>query len=82
MKSKFLKMVIPAFAILLAIGISFATESINSSQIGYYDDPFEPGIEEVSTNCIKNGSGNLCKEGVYQLYDTPALNAGDELRQP
>ncbi len=82
MKSKVLKMMLPAFAILLAISLSFASESLTMSQNGFYDDPFVPGIQHVTTNCIKNGTGNLCKEGIYQLYDTPALNAGDELREP
>lgn len=82
MKSKVLKIMLPAFAILLAISLSFASESFSSSQIGFYDDPFEPGIQQVTTSCVKNGTGILCKEGIYQLYDTPQLNPGDELRQP
>ena len=82
MKSKIFKTMLPAFAILFAISLSFAVESNRVEQTGYYDDPFIPGVQSTSTNCIKNGNGNLCKVGIYQLFETPALDVGDELRQP
>ena len=80
MKSNVLKIVLPAFAILLAISLSFATESLELSQTGYYDDPFIPGIQSTTTNCTVTGTGDLCKVGIYQLYDTMDLEG--ELRQP
>lgn len=81
MKSKILKFVLPAFAILLAVSLSFATVNNAPSQTGYYDDPFIPGVQSIATNCSKTATGALCREGIYQVYDTVDLNAGDELRQ-
>lgn len=84
MKSKFFKIVLPAFAILLAISLSFATEATNSSQTGFYDDPFIPGVQSTITDCQKQPTGDFCKtpDG-YQLYDTADLNSvpNNELRK-
>lgn len=80
MKSKILKFVLPAFAILLAVSLSFATVNNAPSQTGYYDDPFIPGVQSTSTNCTKMGTGDLCRVGIYQLYD--AVDLDGELRQP
>ena len=48
MKSKILKFVLPAFAILLAVSLSFATVNNAPSQTGYYDDPFIPGVQSIA----------------------------------
>lgn len=84
MKTKIFKFMLPAFAMLLAIGLSFATEAKRTAQTGYYDDPFISGVQSVITDCEKQPSGELCitEEG-YQLFDTPALNTvpNNELRR-
>tara|TARA_R110002073_G_scaffold329984_1_gene513274 strand:+ start:543 stop:791 length:249 start_codon:yes stop_codon:yes gene_type:complete len=74
MKSKFFKIILPAFAILLAISLSFATESNRVSQIGYYDDPFIPGIQQVpgGTECPTNGD-EYCMYDGHQVYGNQAL---------
>lgn len=65
MKSNFLKLVLPAFAILLAVGLAFATEESNLMQPGYADTPFGP--QYVETDCDAT-SGNQCKVGSYDVY--------------
>jgi len=84
MKTRILKTVLPMLAIVLAVGLAFATEANSSSQTGYYDDPFIPGVQSTITDCEKQPNGDLCKtpEG-YQLYDTEELDAvqDNELRK-
>ncbi|MCQ0112062.1 hypothetical protein SAMN04487906_0832 [Zhouia amylolytica] len=73
MKTKVFKTALPAFAFLVAIGIAFAADANSSSQIGYYDDPFIPGIQQVQTQCSPMATGELCTHNGYQLYDEPSL---------
>ncbi|WP_163514126.1 DUF6520 family protein [Gelidibacter japonicus] len=84
MKTKVLKSVLPIIAIVFAMGLAFATEAKSTSQTGYYDDPFIPGVQSVTTDCVKHPFGDLCKtqEG-YQLYATPELGSieNNELRK-
>ncbi|WP_166962497.1 DUF6520 family protein [Yeosuana marina] len=74
MKSKVFKIMLPAFAILLAISLSFATEATNSSQTGYYDDPFIPGIQEVpgGVDCPTTGEVT-CKYNGHDVYADRAM---------
>lgn len=74
MKSKFLKMFFPAFAIVLAITLSSATVANETFQTGYYDDPFIPGVQQVpgGTSCITT-SGDLCQYNGYTVYQESAL---------
>ncbi|WP_108424505.1 DUF6520 family protein [Flagellimonas amoyensis] len=65
MKSNFLKLVLPAFAILLAVGIAFATEESNLMQPGYADTPSGP--LPVQTDCLDEGQIQ-CKAGAYFVY--------------
>ena len=46
MKSKVFKFVLPAFAILFAISLSFAMEANSYNQTGYYNHPIL-GIQQV-----------------------------------
>lgn len=84
MKSKFLKTILPAFAILLAVSLSFATVINAPSQTGYYDDPFIPGVQSTIADCEQQPTGALCKTPEqYQLYATADLDAipNNELRK-
>ncbi|WP_418603551.1 DUF6520 family protein [Hwangdonia sp.] len=74
MKSKFLKFVLPALAILLAVSLSFATIDNTPSQTGYYDDPLIPGVQSISTDCEKDASTIKCTYQGFQLYDTDDLD--------
>lgn len=62
----------PVFVMLLAIGLSFATNA-SPDQIGYYDDPSIPGIQEVSTNCSLDGEIE-CKVDGFKVYSDPSLS--------
>lgn len=73
MKTRIFKTILPAFAILLAISLSFAAEANRTTQIGYYDDPLIPGIQQVTTSCDPNATGSLCDYEGFQLYDEMAL---------
>lgn len=73
MKTNILKLVLPAFAILLAVGLAFATETDSSDQTAYYQD--SSGIHSITIgdDCVKNGA-NPCKFNGHQLYAEMALS--------
>jgi len=73
MKTRFLKLVLPAFAILLAVGLAFATESNTVSQVAYYQT--SSGVMEVTIgdDCEPNGDIS-CKYFGNQLYAEPSLS--------
>lgn len=71
MKSKFLKFILPAFAILLAISLSFATKANHVSQIGYYNHPTF-GATEVTVDC-NAPSGPQCLYGQYPVFEDEGL---------
>tara|TARA_R110001583_G_scaffold192614_1_gene359335 strand:- start:49954 stop:50214 length:261 start_codon:yes stop_codon:yes gene_type:complete len=84
MKTNIFKTVLPAIAIVLAMGLSFAVESNRVVQTGYFDDPLVAGIQEEITDCNKNNPDDLCKsESGFQLYDSDELDAipNNELRR-
>ncbi|MBW8244722.1 hypothetical protein K1F50_18075 [Muricauda oceani] len=70
MKTSFLKIVLPAFAIVMAVGLAFATEDSNSSYVGYIATPF--GVQQIQTDCPDTGE-LLCFEGANQVYNDPGL---------
>ncbi|CAG2532840.1 hypothetical protein MAR621_03034 [Maribacter dokdonensis] len=74
MKTRFLKFVLPAFAIMMAIGLAFASEAETVSRIAYYDHPIL-GVQStmVSDDC-RPGGVLLCKFNGYQLYEEPSLS--------
>lgn len=83
MKSKVFKIVLPAFAFMLAVALSFAAGVVDVAPTGYFDDPFIAGIQSEPTDCeIQQGNPCLDTSGQYQLYDTPELKSGEELRKP
>lgn len=73
MKSNFLKLVLPAFAILLAVGLAFATEDRIVDRPAYY---FQPGQgwqpTTVKDACDVEGTID-CTYGPLelQLYSEP-----------
>lgn len=64
---------LPAFAIVLAIGLAFATESDTPSQTAYYQHPIL-GVQSttVGDECFF-GSEFPCTYNGYQLYKEPEL---------
>ncbi len=60
MKTKILKFVLPAFAILLAISLSFATETDSFSNTGYIEGP--TGAIPVQVDC-----NNTTQDQCYYL---------------
>jgi hypothetical protein len=75
MKSKVFKIMLPAFAILLAISLSFATEATNSSQIGYYFDSNLGEIVSTSVDC-NSTSPDPCEVNGHQVFaERELLNA-------
>ncbi|OYX28896.1 MAG: hypothetical protein B7Z06_00240 [Flavobacteriales bacterium 32-35-8] len=75
MKTNIFKTILPAIAIVLAMGLSFAVESTRVVQTGYFDDPLIAGIQEELTDCQKDNPEDLCKTASgFQLYDTADLD--------
>ena len=72
MKTKVLKTVLPVFTMLFAIGLAFATNS-RVNQKGYYDDPAQPGIQEITTFCVIEGEENCMFDG-FQVYANSGLS--------
>jgi len=70
MKKHLLKIVLPAFAILMAVGLAFATEESNLPYTGYINTP--SGVQQIQTDCPDTGK-NLCFEGIYQVYNDSEL---------
>lgn len=74
MKTSFFKIVLPAFAILLAVGLSFATETTNVSSPAYYNHPVL-GVQPVpgGSDCPVSGTIS-CKYNGYDIFADPALS--------
>lgn len=76
MKSNFLKLVLPAFAILLAVGLAFATEDTPVFRTAYYHIPNDDWYSTtVGEECQVQG-GNPCMFEEYQLYAGPSYGSG------
>ncbi|MCR9229291.1 MAG: DUF6520 family protein [Flavobacteriaceae bacterium] len=71
MKTSFLKIVLPAFAIVMAVGLAFATEESNSPYVGYIGTP--SGVQQIQTDCPDTGT-LYCYEGAYQVFNDPELS--------
>jgi hypothetical protein len=73
MKSTFFKTVLPAFAILLAVGLSFATTTETISAPAYYDHPVL-GAQPVpgGSDCPIEGTFP-CKFNEFDTFADPAL---------
>ena len=75
MKTKFLKLVLPAFVIMMAIGLAFATESETLSQDGYYNHP-SLGWQSVIVEDGCGVSGAIpCTFNGNQLYAQPSFSS-------
>lgn len=72
MKRSFLNIVLPAFAIIMAVGLAFATEEDNSTRTGYYEHPIL-GVQPIQTDCEEFGE-DPCMEGQWQVFKDPALS--------
>jgi len=71
MKTRVLKLILPLFALLLAVGFAFATEESSAYQTAYYEHPIL-GLQQTTTSCPDNGN-KTCMEGSFVLYSDPGL---------
>tara|TARA_R110002051_G_scaffold63132_5_gene114911 strand:+ start:8009 stop:8254 length:246 start_codon:yes stop_codon:yes gene_type:complete len=80
MKSTFFKTVLPAFAILLAVGLSFATTTETISAPAYYNHPVL-GAQPVpgGSDCPIEGQ-EPCLYGTYQIFQDEALQIPLQVR--
>lgn len=76
MKSYFLKLVLPAFAIVLAVGLAFATEDKAAFQNGYY---YDASVQQWKSTTAEQGCGEIgnisCTYEGYQLYSMPSFGS-------
>ena len=72
MKKHLLKIILPAFAILLAVGLAFATEDRNIPQTGYYNHPTF-GLQTIETDCLESGDDPCLVDDQYQVYKNQGL---------
>lgn len=74
MKTKVFKSILPLFAILLAISLSFATTANSTlNEPGYYDHPIL-GAQPVpgGVDCPQSGT-ITCKYGTYDVFADQSL---------
>lgn len=75
MKTNFFKSVLPVFAVLVAVGFSFATESVKVYQEAYYNHP-SLGWQSVVADPNCGVSGNTaCTFQDIQLYSQPSYGS-------
>lgn len=76
MKSNFLKLILPAFAILLAVGLASATEEKVIFQQGHYYDTSVQQWKSIpaEAGCDEDGV-YPCLHGGYQLYSLPSFGS-------
>ena len=67
------KVILPVFTFILAIGLSFASQANRATQIGYWFNPFIPGIESGVVSCSENGSQVPCLHNGFQVYSDVIL---------
>lgn len=81
MKTKVFKSILPAFALLLAVGVAFAaTESNSFTTDGYYDHPIAgPTAVPGGVNCQTSGQSDCTYQGL-QVYAEIELET--ELHKP
>ncbi|MDF0707648.1 DUF6520 family protein [Flagellimonas okinawensis] len=70
MKKHLLKIILPAFAIVMAAGLAFATEESNLPYVGYIAT--ESGYAEIQTDCPNVGQ-NQCYEGLDPVFNDIGL---------
>ena len=75
MKTNLLKLVLPAFAILLAVGLAFATENTTVFKTAYYQHP-TMGWQEITVddNCGEFGA-NACTHLGQQVYSQASTSS-------
>ena len=75
MKTKFLKFILPAFAIMMAIGLAFASEAETVYQTAYYNHP-ALGWQSVTAEADCGAMGDIpCTFNGNQLYAQPSYNS-------
>lgn len=82
MKRSILKLVLPAFAIIMAVGLAFATDQTVMPAQGHYLHPID-GWKTVTVDpdCEPNGI-NYCTEEGFQLYEHQSLGSAKLGKNP
>ena len=73
MKSNSLKLVLPAFAILLAVGLAFATEDKTILQIAHYYDTVD---QEWKSATAEEGCGEDGRKAIFLMWAISQPNPG------
>ncbi|MCK0159048.1 DUF6520 family protein [Allomuricauda sp. F6463D] len=71
MKTSFLKIVLPALAIVLAVGLAFATEDKSVDREAFYNVTGQGWQSTMVEESCYAGGTIPCKIGTYQLYAEP-----------
>ncbi|MEE1963961.1 DUF6520 family protein [Allomuricauda taeanensis] len=71
MKTKIFKIVLPAFAIVMAVSLAFATEESNLPYTGYIDSLSGP--VQIQTDCPNTGTV-FCYESGQQVFNDIELS--------
>tara|TARA_R110000868_G_scaffold94642_1_gene261000 strand:+ start:1228 stop:1473 length:246 start_codon:yes stop_codon:yes gene_type:complete len=75
MKTKVFKIMLPALAVVMAVGLAFATETNTIAQEGYYNHP-ALGWQSVMVEDGCGASGAIpCTFNDYQLYAQPSYSS-------
>lgn len=73
MKTKFFKFMLPAVAIVMAVGLAFAAEDLSVYKTAYYQGPNGIMTTSVGDDCVRDGAINCTYNG-FQLYEDPGLS--------
>lgn len=75
MKTKFLKFILPVFAIVMAIGLAFATEAETVYQTAYYNHPALGWQSAVAEDGCDAPGFIPCTFNGKQLYSQPSYSS-------
>lgn len=73
MKTKMFKLILPAFAMLLAVGFAFATDNSSVNQLAFYETSSGVHSVTIGDECQPNNEVD-CKYMGFQLYAEESLD--------
>lgn len=81
MKTKFLKPVLPALALLMAIGLAFATEDQMVFRTAHYYIPGDGWQSTIVDNACDVDGEIPCEYQGYQLYAAPNFGSDQLVKE-